>query len=129
MSEFTLRAVRFLERRLLKFVNMVKGRRGDVNKERGSASMFLAAISSKKESSLKNIPSDIYQLPYVAIYSLIAIWLTVAYRTGETARACLFIYPYLLIMLSNISLPMLRNLSIIAGPQTLFMQLFGYYYW
>ncbi len=53
-SEFTLRAVRFLERRLLRFVNMVKGRRGEINKKKGSASLFLAAISSKEERSSKD---------------------------------------------------------------------------
>lgn len=92
-------------------------------------SFGVLSVFYKKRSFSKNIPTDISQISYVAICTLITIWLTGAYRTGETARACLFIYPYLLMLLCNISIPMLRNLSIIAGLQTFFMHLFGNYIW
>lgn len=48
VSAWMLRAVRFLERRLFKFVNMIKGRR-EINHKKGSASLFLTAISDKNK--------------------------------------------------------------------------------
>lgn len=49
VSEMTLRAVRFAERKLLKFVNMVKGR-GEINRKKGSASLFLTNITDEKNN-------------------------------------------------------------------------------
>ncbi len=51
VSETTLYAVRFLEKKLLKFVNMVKGK-GDIKREKDSASLFLKKISSDKKSNI-----------------------------------------------------------------------------
>jgi len=50
ISEIVLRVVRFVERKLLKFVNMVKGRI-EINREKGSASLFLKEISNGKKKS------------------------------------------------------------------------------
>jgi hypothetical protein len=39
---------------------------------------------------------DLYSLTISAIIVLLALFLTGAYRTGETARACSYIYPFLI---------------------------------
>jgi hypothetical protein len=67
-----------------------------------------------------------------ALATLGALFLTGAYRTGETARACLFTFPYLL-------LPVLANpvfeghkrkwLMAAVFGQALLMQLLGRYFW
>ncbi len=54
ISETVLYIVRLTEKKLLKFLNMIKGK-GDVNHEKGSASLFLKEISSEKK---KDISSD-----------------------------------------------------------------------
>src|SRR3989344_367675 len=46
ISAWVLLVVRFLERRLFRFVNMVKGKR-EINHKKGSVSLFLTAISDK----------------------------------------------------------------------------------
>jgi hypothetical protein len=69
------------------------------------------------------------------IATLLAMFLTGAFRTGETSRACGFIYPYLV-------LPALAQLRDSAQPardrlvlssatfcQAVLMQLFGYFRW
>ncbi len=52
-----------------------------------------------------------------------------AWRTGETARACMFIYPYLLLAFSGLGRQRVTDLCILAGAQTAAMQLLGDYYW
>ncbi len=64
-----------------------------------------------------------------SITVLFLIFMTGAYRTGETARACLFIYPYLLLPLSMVDENLLRSLIIVAGLQTIAMQALGGYFW
>jgi hypothetical protein len=46
LSKLALHVVRFIERRLHRFVNMVKGK-GDVNNQKGSASLFLKSIKER----------------------------------------------------------------------------------
>jgi hypothetical protein len=50
-----------------------------------------------------------------------------AYRTGETARACLFIYPFLFLSLRDPAGPRVRWLTAAAAVQTVAMQLLGKY--
>ena len=50
ISTGVLQIVRFLERKLLRFVNMVKGRQ-EVHHKKGAASLFLVAISDKNRES------------------------------------------------------------------------------
>jgi hypothetical protein len=52
-----------------------------------------------------------------------------AWRTGETARACMFFYPYLLLAFSGLGRQRITDLCILAGAQTAVMQLLGDYYW
>jgi hypothetical protein len=51
------------------------------------------------------------------------------FKTGETARNCLFIYPFLLLNLRNVRCSTLRSLTLIAGMQSLTMQTLGSYLW
>lgn len=55
--------------------------------------------------------------------------ITGAFRTGETARACLFAYPLLLLQLLQASRPRLVGLGLAAGAQTLWMQATGFWFW
>ena len=53
--------------------------------------------SLKKEKSLNETSAQLYQLVSSAIVSLLLIFALGAYDHGETARAAMFIYPFLLI--------------------------------
>jgi hypothetical protein len=52
-----------------------------------------------------------------------------ALYTGESARVCLFIYPYLLLLLAKADIEEQQDLIVLAGFQTAGMQLFGCYFW
>lgn len=52
VSAFVLRVVRFVERRLLRFVNMVRGKR-EIHHKKGSASLFLTSISEERYGAPK----------------------------------------------------------------------------
>ena len=60
---------------------------------------------------------------------LIAVLLTGAYKTGETARGCLFIYPYLLLLWTDGQRENLSKFTFLALTQTAVMQLIGNYFW
>jgi hypothetical protein len=71
----------------------------------------------------------------IAVFTLLAMIATGAFRTGETARACLFIYPYLLFLvvvyLDKAQTPRQDKavlLALVFG-QGLVMQLIGVYFW
>jgi hypothetical protein len=65
----------------------------------------------------------------VGAATLLAMFLAGAFRTGETARACLYIYPYFLLAIRNVEVYTLRALVLAAGFQTIVMQLVGWYFW
>ena len=67
--------------------------------------------------------------PLSAIAVLLLMFLVGTYKTGETARACLFIYPYLVLIVSTVPSKTLRCLVLLAGLQTCGMQMFGNFYW
>jgi len=60
---------------------------------------------------------------------MMLILLAGAYRTGETARAAMFIYPYFMLALVRARLDTLKAITLVAGFQTAAMQLFGNYFW
>jgi hypothetical protein len=62
-----------------------------------------------------------------AVLVLLLMFATGAYRTGETARACLFIYPFLLLTLKDLPTSLIRPLVAAAGVQTVLMQTLGSY--
>lgn len=78
--------------------------------------------------------NDLVRLSGAAIGSLLLVFLTGAYRTGETARAAVFIYPFLMLPVTTelARPPVARRFSLLAGvtfAQTLLMQLVGNYFW
>jgi hypothetical protein len=64
-----------------------------------------------------------------ALFVLLLMFLTGTFRTGETARACLFIYPYLLLLLVDVSPELMSYLIVLAGAQTVLMQFAGSFFW
>lgn len=60
---------------------------------------------------------------------LMMMFLSGAYKTGETARACLFIVPYMLIALHGLSIGELKQISRLVVAQTVIMQMLGNYFW
>lgn len=60
---------------------------------------------------------------------LFLMFITGSHKTGETARSCLYIYPFILLILRNVQEPMLRSLVFFAGIQTIVMQSFGAFFW
>lgn len=91
----------------------------------------LAVLLNRKllGSSLADSRDDMATISSVGVIALIAMFLAGAYRTGETARTCLFIYPYLALSFYRVEPTMLKDLVLLAGFQTAGMQLFGGYFW
>ncbi len=75
------------------------------------------------------------QLTWLAVGTLAAAFVTGAFHTGETARACLFIYPCLVIPVAgylgsiDVTATERRGLLRLVFVQTLLMQVFGMYFW
>lgn len=71
----------------------------------------------------------------LAVLTLLAMFVTGAWRTGETARACAFIYPYLLFPVarylenSEAGMPERGQLAALVFLQAIGMQLFGNFHW
>ena len=68
-----------------------------------------------------------HRISVTAILVLLLMFVTGAYRTGETARACMFIYPFLFLTLKDLPAPFIRRLVAAAGIQTIVMQALGSY--
>jgi hypothetical protein len=90
------------------------------------ALFFLPETLKLKWKSLSDGPNVVF---WVGMVSLLLVFLTGACKTGETARVCLFIYPYIFLLFRNVNEASLNNLILFAGSQTIIMQLFGYYIW
>ena len=68
----------------------------------------------------------------VFVSALVAVgcmFLSGAYGTGETARACLFIVPYFLLLLGHLNKRTFTVIFLLSLFQTFGMQLIGNYYW
>jgi hypothetical protein len=90
---------------------------------------LLAVFIYNIKRSLNNYKYDINALSLSGVIVLLFMFLGGAYRTGETARACLFIYPYLLLIFSTENLHRIKGFFLLAGLQTAVMQLIGGYFW
>ncbi|MDO5614629.1 MAG: hypothetical protein Q4G16_00440 [Cruoricaptor ignavus] len=64
-----------------------------------------------------------------SITALILMFLSGAYGTGETARACLFIVPFFLILFKEIKKETFHIVYFLCLFQTFGMQLIGNYFW
>ena len=82
----------------------------------------------------KDFP-DFYQLVISAIFFLLLLFSLGVYQTGETARGCLYIYPFLIFPVAfylnemDYSLAEKNKLLILVFVQAIIMQLIGYYKW
>lgn len=70
-----------------------------------------------------------FRVGLCGVATLGVMFLTGAFRTGETARACLYIYPYLTLFLADLPDRWLARVTALAGIQTGAMQLTGSYFW
>lgn len=83
----------------------------------------------------KRTKSNLLTITWLAIFTLLAMFATGAFRTGETARVALFIYPFLIFPVAsylqkfNISSKERNILMYLVFAQTILMQTFGFYYW
>lgn len=91
---------------------------------------FVALLFSKNKFYAPLFDSSpINTLFFSATIALITMFLTGAYGTGETARACLFVMPYFLLLLKNIHSKTFSILYYLCLLQTFGMQLIGNFYW
>jgi len=90
---------------------------------------FLAVLFSKKSGTEVLENPQINILFFSAISAISAMFLTGAYGTGETARACLFLVPYFLILLKDTDAKQFRILFYLCLLQTFGMQMIGNFYW
>jgi hypothetical protein len=91
---------------------------------------ILAVIGKTFKPSMqtfRNNPIDLIMLSGITV--LMLMFITGAYKTGETARACLFIYPYLFLTIRNIPTKYITSLIALGGIQTFLMQISGSYFW
>jgi hypothetical protein len=78
---------------------------------------------------------DFYLLVISAIFFLLFLFSLGVYQTGETARGCLYIYPFLIFPVAfylnemDFSLAEKNKLLILVFVQAIIMQLIGYYKW
>jgi len=78
---------------------------------------------------------ELLTLTVLGVATLLAMFLTGAFRTGETARACLFLYPLLMFPVAACldrrgrGDGSRRNMLCWVFGQTLVMQTFGGYFW
>jgi hypothetical protein len=79
--------------------------------------------------------NELLLLSAAACLTLLAMFLTGAFKTGETARACLFIYPYLIFPVAqylasrNVGSQDKDLLLYLTFGQTVIMQTLGRYFW
>ena len=93
--------------------------------------------SLKNQKSLTDTSAQLYHLVSAAILTLLIIFALGAYDHGETARAAMFIYPFLLIPIAfyinnfngRISRSEMGLLLFVVFGQAIFMQLIGNYVW
>lgn len=83
------------------------------------------AVINKKRILIQNEQS----IAVMGLIVLFFMFISGAFRTGETARACLFIYPYILLALVNYDTAALKMMVALAGVQTFLMQVSASFYW
>ena len=88
-------------------------------------------VRSLRDSRLR--PLDV--LTMVGCLTMLAMFISGAWRTGETARACIFIYPFLLFPIArylereNAGPGERMQLASLVFLQSVGMQVFGNYFW
>ncbi|HWQ96367.1 MAG TPA: hypothetical protein VN368_03230 [Candidatus Methylomirabilis sp.] len=96
---------------------------------------FLSLLMLMGLCTHEKIRSNLLTIAWLAIFSLLAMLGAGVFRTAETARTALFIYPFLLfpvasyLQKSNISLTGRTILLYLVFAQAILMQTFGFYFW
>lgn len=96
---------------------------------------FLSILALCGIRIMKKTNSDLATITWLGIATLSAMFFTGAFRAGETARICLFIYPYLIFPIASYlqdiqtSLHEKNVLLFLVFIQTVTMQMFGFYAW
>jgi hypothetical protein len=85
--------------------------------------------SEAKDRATRPASSPAERVGLIGIGLLGLMYLTGFNRVGETARTSMFIYPFVVLLLAQISETRVRDLTILAGIQTLLMQLLSSYFW
>jgi hypothetical protein len=94
---------------------------------------FLLMLFIRGLKGMRFRPLDV--LTVLGCMSLLGMYVTGAWRTGETARACAFIYPFLLFPIArylqeqNAGPGERMQLASLVFAQSLAMQTFGNYHW
>jgi hypothetical protein len=96
---------------------------------------FLSIMAVWGFSVTKGGERRLFTAAVAAVATLAAMFLTGAFRTGETARVCLFAYPFLFLAVvrSVGGIELTRRdetvLLLVVLAQTVCMQLVGHYFW
>jgi hypothetical protein len=96
---------------------------------------FLAVLMIRGIRIMKKTDTHLLTMTWLAVSTLLAMLVTGAFRTGETARICLFIYPYLIFPIASylgdirITEKEKAVLLSLVFVQTVLMQTFGTYLW
>jgi hypothetical protein len=109
-----------------------------INKLPVIASKFILSKVEGKQSPTKMVLTvqklnPMVTSSFIALLSLFLFFLTGAYYTGETARAAIYIYPFIFILLAyffekaKISQKDQKLMFVLVFAQSLIMQLFGWY--
>lgn len=115
-------------------------RLGDVAEIALFAGPFVVWLAFRGITRLRKTAPDAFWLFASAFLSLGGLFLTGAYRTGETARACIFVYPFLLLPVlaalrkndaKNAGEPngAEKTLLLLVWTQSVVMQVIGDYFW
>ncbi len=99
------------------------------------AGPFALVYAGRGLTALRSLSPIHHTLFASAIVTLLAMFASGAFHTGETARACLFIYPFLFLPIaaSSRNAPLAtderRRFAGVLFGQTVMMQLLGDYFW
>lgn len=93
-----------------------------------------AALMIARGIRRTGLSDDLTRLSVVAMACMALVFLSGAYRTGETARGAMYVYPFLMLpVASEISQPhpsgRYNTLATLVFAQSLLMQLVGNYFW
>jgi hypothetical protein len=89
----------------------------------------LAVILTRSRSGANATESSAALLALAGCGSVLLLFAAGAYRTGETARGCLFLVPFLLPLLHSVGSREFRWLIAACATQTAAMQLAGSWFW
>jgi hypothetical protein len=95
---------------------------------------FLCVMTWNGLRILRRSNLQLFRITYLAIFTILAMFISSNFG-GETARACLFIYPYFLLPVAayieenNFSLADRNVLLHLVFVQSVLMQILGDYFW